>query len=413
MEQTVFSNQHQRFVSPTQYRKKALKYQVFSTQCRSFTQLPCREVINILSFCSLGKLNTLDLRVYCALKEQFHRRATAKKKGNPSIAELQSILKCSYSERAIKQSLGRLKVVLADSRSHSPFPVESSVAGLGLRSSGFFVVPRRILRYLAQQSSKAVIFTVYTLLLRRMPYRYHRARCSARLVADLWGVSLRAAKRAFKRLQEIEMIKKAYCNKHWLTWRYGTLWDIASNWVSPNLVKRRKASAVGCLFLKKMTPLINKDPLLIKETKGGIGSYDGELCRIGLPEPQFVSRVVGGFDSGGRAEPQWGSGSDVKCPNGTMTYSGETKCPNQTCTTTGATSMAPKSTLSPPYAQTPLPLCQNDASSRQCCNAQSGTCKTTTPSLKTRKDKLGTTSQRRGLSPPVSALLASIGAAKP
>jgi len=272
-----------------------------------------------------GGVSWLGFRVFLALLECEARRAAATRVGNSScgtlwyksiVPEIQELVGCARPAQ-VRASLVHLqKAGLVQARDDAVAvtgavsmtrDAEIMIRHLGRR--GTVPIPRRVLRYLAQQGTVAVTAYMLCAVIRSCRLRARgefaaTGRCSTGLVAQSFDVGHRSVKRAVGIVKAIGWLTKEPELDRWSA-MHGPRIEVSTNWTIPSIemTRGRKANST------RMTPAIEKKKLLSDlENQEPAGVLEGNdqrlpsavnepLRRVRRDELQDVRRLRLRFDS--------------------------------------------------------------------------------------------------------------------
>lgn len=196
-----------------------------------------------------GRLSWLGFRVFLALQEVVARREAAKRSGGAKadglwlstvVPELQTLVRCARPSqvRSALASLERAGQVRTDGKGidlNSQVEQNAQVSAMlgRIARRGTVPVPRRVLVHLAAGASTAVAAYMLGVVLRCCHLRGRgefrsRGRCSARYVAELFGLHLRTVKRASAMVAGYGWVRKDRPDR-W-TRRYGPVVHVVVDW---------------------------------------------------------------------------------------------------------------------------------------------------------------------------------------
>lgn len=207
-----------------------------------------------------GIVSLLDLRVWLAAFELMARRCSVQKGRLPrfSMSELCTLVG-SKSDCSISRSISALVraglLTWSETRVTAGPGLRDTADNDGIRLEALLEqvpnhsrrvpVPRRIVRMLAKDGTRAIIATTFAHLLRCLYYGKGCCRpkgtCKASWVADAFGVDIRNVKAARKALVERGILSIERCSQ-WFLNRYGSLVTVNLTWDGGTLPCRRSPS---------------------------------------------------------------------------------------------------------------------------------------------------------------------------
>ena len=224
--------------------------------------------------CRARPLGTGDFRTLLACREMVARRRHVHRDRSPAYGFAEVAKLCGVSSRTARASVRRLVVagLLEWSEEAIGFPdqsleVQDLVSDLLIRNleqvrdtigrgRGTVLIPRRLLRHLADGAAPAVIATALGFLLRCLSRRRDgyrsRGRVKASWISEVFGVELRRVKAARRRLIAAGWIEAEAPDQRSMN-RWGRAYRIDLQWAPPT-GSRRKDTPSGRNRRKKDTP---------------------------------------------------------------------------------------------------------------------------------------------------------------
>lgn len=214
--------------------------------CGGFVLMCAWLVVAVWRSYAAGQITLRQLRVWEGLQEMRARRCTLKgaRRAQFSPGEVLRLVG-GVGEAAVRRDVKRLAELglVRVTRSAIEFPgkpeelrmcqAEVELASQGISSPRRLVpVPRRVLRYLAASSKRSLHAAALGHALRVLYFARGEIRCEglvkSRWVADVFGISVRAAKAARAELQGLGVIIAAK-TPAWVERRYGKrfVWNLA------------------------------------------------------------------------------------------------------------------------------------------------------------------------------------------
>lgn len=230
-----------------------------------YVKINCTELCCVWTLARSGRLRPLDVRVWLATREARERRRGAdSSRCKYKTAELAQL--CKTTERKVRFSLRRLEAEGIIAWGEHPFFIssegelsaENAAAAAKMRAQipvqrRFFPMPRRVLRFLAQGSSRTLQATVFAHLVRcvfmkRSGWRSTGA-CKASWAASVFGLSSRSIVRARRHLvQDLKWLHRVPAPQ-WYQNANGGQFEVELNWTasanSPSATVERGESRAG------------------------------------------------------------------------------------------------------------------------------------------------------------------------
>jgi hypothetical protein len=200
------------------------------------------------------RLSWLGFRVFLALQEIAARRDAARRTGHKGVdglwlstvvPETRSLVGCARASqvRSTLKSLERVGLIRRE-QGQIRWTVdlktagESSVMAKKAGRCGTVPVPRRVLRYLSSEGSSAVAAYMLGVVLRCCHIRSggefrSRGRCSARFVAELFGLHLRTIKHASAMVARLGWVEKEPPDR-WVR-RHGPVVHVNIQWAGVSI----------------------------------------------------------------------------------------------------------------------------------------------------------------------------------
>jgi hypothetical protein len=222
--------------------------------CYQFSSvlLEQRGIISLIEAIKNDVLDVLDLKLCLALIETRKRREFSNKIGRVQWRELYPLMPKKIhgvgkvTKELLQKRFEKLKSLSFIHLRDFPRVAREDYAKIVRDTLGQkypdkkIWVPRRLLKFLVKSANLSQILTAFTLLLRRMPYRFFRSRVSCTLIHELTGISRTAAQKALKWLETKKIITPAtQANKHWVVWHSGKAYNLCSDLTLPTHSRRQ------------------------------------------------------------------------------------------------------------------------------------------------------------------------------
>lgn len=215
------------------------------------------QICNALAALRAGTINYQGLRTYIALFEMKARREAADRHRKPdssrkattpeyTISELQRLTGASnevavrkavrVSERAGLGRLGRNAITITETPLPAARELLEVARGRGRGATRPVPVPRAVLRFIAGCARPSVARTMLALALRGLAFDRttgavkSRGTAKASWIAEVAGISLRAAKAARAELIQLGWISKDTGSHQWKLNRDGAYFEIDTGW---------------------------------------------------------------------------------------------------------------------------------------------------------------------------------------
>lgn len=256
----------------------------------------------------LDRIRLADVRLWCAAQELVARRCQLATGQQPhyQLSELQRLV---GGARGLPSALARLQVagLLVWEPTGLTFTLPANRADDSLMAMLALIpnnrrrvpVPRRLLRFTAKDTSRAVLATILGHLFRCLYYRHGVCHaegfCKASWIAQVFGVSERAVKSARRRLEAIGFLQRTE-TPQWVCNRYGQKMTINLQWEaqapSPTVLSQptRKTAPPVPPAATKITPPDSYTKLLTEEKyqKPAGGGPTGVLSTLFLQARQCM-----------------------------------------------------------------------------------------------------------------------------